>query len=104
MDSKIEYEFADDKTFDVTDNCPIKIKTGKYKDIIFKFGKISLKEENDDLNVTMEIDLVEAPENFDKNEQEFTNTVGEIFVQIVESGIEVQKNEPVDLEDDVHQD
>jgi hypothetical protein len=104
MDNKIEYEFLNDPTTDPTQTCPIRIKTGKYLGIVYKYGKISLKEENDDLNVTMEIDILNAPEDFDRNEREFTHTVGEIFVQIVESGVEVKRNEVVDLEDDVHQD
>jgi hypothetical protein len=104
MDSKIEYAFVEDVTIDPTQNCPIKITAGPYKDIIFRFGKISLKEDSDDLHVNMEIDIVNAPENFNKEEQNFTNTVGEIFVQIVESGVEPKKPDPVDLEDDVHQD
>jgi hypothetical protein len=104
MDSKIEFEFLNDASTDPTQTCPIRIKNGEYAGIVYKYGKISLKEENDDLNVTMEIDIINAPDDFDKNETTFTNTVGEIFVKIVESGVEVKKNDPSDLEDDVHQD
>jgi single-stranded DNA-specific DHH superfamily exonuclease len=83
-------------------NCPIQILEGKYKDIIYRYGKISLKETaNEEINVTMEIDVLKAPENFDQQQEDFTNAVGQIFTQIVEEGIE---QEPVDLEDDVHQD
>jgi len=52
----------------------------------------------------MEIDIIQAPEDFNKEEQHFTNTVGEIFTNIVESGIEVKSLDTADLEDDVHQD
>ena len=104
MDSKINYEFLEYSGTDPSETCPIKIKSGEYAGIIFKYGKISLIEENDNLNVTMDIEIVDAPENFNKNEQNFINIVGEIFVQIVESGVVSKKDEPVDLEDDVHQD
>jgi hypothetical protein len=104
MDSKIKYEFLEDPISDVTQTCPIKIKTGPYQDIVFKFGKISLEENGEDLSVTMEIDILEAPEDFNKEEQHLTNTVGEIFTNIVESGIEAKTLDPIDLEDDVHQD
>jgi hypothetical protein len=103
MDSEIKYEFLEDPVSDVTQTCPIKIKSGPYQDIIFKFGKINLQENGEDLNVTMEIDIIDAPENFNKEDQTFTNTVGEIFTNIVESGIEAKTLDPVDLEDDVHQ-
>lgn len=101
---KIDYEFVELPESDPFQNTPIKIKNGKYSGIIFKFGKISLNEEGENLNVNMEIDMVQSPDNFDQNEREFTNTVGEIFTQIVETGVEIKNNDPVDLEDDVHQD
>jgi hypothetical protein len=50
----------------------------------------------------MDITMISAPENFDQHEKNFTQTVGEIFVDIVEK--EATTKEPVDLEDDVHQD
>ena len=104
MGNKIEYEFVNDTPSDPTETCPIKINSGQYKDIIFKYGKINLQEHNEDLSVTMEIDILKSPEGFNKNEQAFTNTVGEIFVSIVESGVEAKQIDPIDLEDDVHQD
>jgi hypothetical protein len=83
-------------------NCPIQILEGKYKDIVYRYGKISLKETaNEEISVTMEIDVLKAPDKFDQQQEDFTNVVGQIFTQIVEEGIE---QEPVDLEDDVHQD
>jgi len=104
MDSKTNYEFLEYSGTDPSETCPIKIKGGQYDGIVFKYGKISLLEENDNLNVTMDIEMVNAPEDFNKNEQNFINIVGEIFVQIVESGVVTRNNESVDLEDDVHQD
>lgn len=104
MDNKINYEFLEYSGTDPTETCPIKIKGGEYDGVIFKYGKISLNEENDNLNINMEIEIVNAPENFNKEEQNFVNIVGDIFVQIVESGVVSKKEEPVDLEDDVHQD
>ena len=96
------YEFVDMPEMDPTQNCPIKIKGGKYDGIVFRYGKISLQEQGEDLNVTMDIDIVTSPDDFDKNEKDFTNQVGEIFLSIVESGVETKNVEPIDLEDDVH--
>jgi hypothetical protein len=48
----------------------------------------------------MDITMVEAPEGFNQQDKDFTQTIGEIFVDIVEKNIAEQ--EPVDLEDDVH--
>lgn len=96
------FNYVPEASEDSMENCPIEITSGQFKGIIYRYGKISLAELDDGgLNVTMDIQLIKAPENFDQNNNDFTMAVGEIFTQIVESGIE---QEPVDLEDDVHQD
>jgi hypothetical protein len=55
------------------------------------------------MEVNMNITIVSAPENFKQEETEFTQTVGEIFSDIVEKNL-AETMESVDLEDDVHQD
>lgn len=96
------FNYVPEASGDAMENCPIEITSGQFKGIIYRYGKISLAEVDDGgLNVTMDIQLLKAPKNFNQNDNDFTMAVGEIFTQIVESGIE---QEPVDLEDDVHQD
>lgn len=96
------FKYVPEASSDSMANCPIEITSGQFKGIIYRYGKISLKElEDGGLNVTMDIDIIKAPKNFDQSTKEFTDAVGEIFSKIVEDGIE---QEPVDLEDDVHQD
>jgi hypothetical protein len=103
MDKIPAYKFCED-LFQGSDTCPIQILEGKYKNIIFKYGKISVKEtEDQNLSVTMDITMITAPEDFDQEEEEFTNIAGNIFVDIFEKN-EVTTKEPVDLEDDAHQD
>ncbi len=95
-----EYKFKDESMVG-HDTCPIEILEGTYKGIVYRYGKISLNEtENGELNVNMDITMVEAPEGFNQQDKDFTQTIGEIFVDIVEKNIAEQ--EPVDLEDDVH--
>lgn len=102
MDNLPKYKLID-TLVESHDTCPIQILEGKFAGIIFKFGKISLREDgSDNLTVTMDITMIEAPEGFDQQNPEFTNTVGEIFVNIVENDSTIK--DPVDLEDDVHQD
>lgn len=101
MDKAPKFKYVPEVSANDGSNCPIEILYGKYKGIIYRYGKISLKEtENEEINVTMEIDVLKAPDGFDQNQEDFTNTVGQIFSKIVEEGIE---QEPIDLEDDVHQ-
>jgi hypothetical protein len=101
-----EYKFLE-SICELNENCPIKIMDGQFKDIVFKYGKISINETPEqELSVNMDITVITAPENFDQNTPEFTNEVGEIFVDIIEkdAAITKQSEEPIDLEDDVHAD
>ncbi len=100
-----EYKFLENEVEEL-DTCPIEIISGEYAGIVYRYGKISLNElESGDVNVTMDIIMIKAPENFDKKTKEFTETVGEIFVNIVENtSKENITRDQVDLEDDVHQD
>lgn len=102
MDKLPEYRMVEDSFFQ-HDTCPIEIMSGPFKNIIYKYGQISLKElEGENLQVNMNIDIIKAPEGFDQNDKDFTQAIGEIFVDIVETkGI---VSDPVDLESDVHED
>jgi hypothetical protein len=51
----------------------------------------------------MQVDIIDSYEGFDQNNEMFTKIIGEIFVNLIEQGVQ-SKSEPVDLEDDVHQD
>jgi hypothetical protein len=98
-----EYKFKEE-LYDSKDTCPIEILEGEFQGIIYKYGKISLNEtENGELNVNMDVDVIKSPDGFDQQNKEFTQTIGEIFVDIVEKNV-VADQQPVDLEDDVHQD
>jgi len=102
MDKVPEYKFVENEYTEM-DTCPIEILDGEYKGIVYRYGKISLKElDSGDVEVKMDIDILKSPENFDKNTENFTLIVGEIFVNIVEKNATMK--DPVDLEDDVHQD
>jgi len=103
MASHQKYEFVEDGTADLTQTSPIKILEGKYKDIVYRYGKISLEKlDSGDLKINMEVEVIKSPEGFDQKQDEFTKTVGDIFVNIVESGIETDDFK--DLEADVHED
>ena len=98
-----KYEFLEDGTSDITQTCPIKILEGKYQDIVYRYGKISLEQvDSGDLKINMEVQVIKSPDGFDQQEKDFTKTVGDIFVNIVESGIETDDFR--DLEADVHED
>ena len=97
-----EFDLLPDDTTDLTNTCPILIKNGKFKDIVYRYGKINFTETTDGgLNVTMEIEMIKAPEGFNQQDSEFTETVGNIFTKIVED--QVIATDEKDLESDVHE-
>jgi hypothetical protein len=102
MDKVAEFDLLPDDTTDLTNTCPIVIKNGKFKDIIYRYGKINFTEADDGaLNVTMEIEMINAPEGFNQQDPEFTQTVGNIFTKIIED--QVVTLDEKDLESDVHE-
>ena len=63
MDKAPDFDLLPDDTTDLTNTCPIIIKSGKFKDIVYRYGKISFKELDDgSLNVSMEVEMIKAPE------------------------------------------
>ena len=103
MDKVADFDLLPDENTDMTNTCPILIKSGKFKDIIYRYGKISFQElEDGSLNVNMEVQIINAPEGFNQQDAEFTETVGNIFTKIVED--QVTTMEEKDLEADVHED
>jgi len=102
MDKAVDFDLLPDDTTDLTNTCPIIIKSGKFKDTVYRYGKISFKElEDGSLNVNMEVEMIKAPEDFNQQDPEFTETVGNIFTKIIEDQVTTQEK---DLEADVHED
>jgi hypothetical protein len=102
MDKAVDFDLLPDDTTDLTNTCPIIIKSGKFKDIVYRYGKISFKElEDGSLNVNMEVEMIKAPEDFNQQDPEFTEVVGNIFTKIIEDQV---TSEEKDLEADVHED
>ncbi len=102
MDKAPDFDLLPDDTTDLTNTCPIIIKSGKFKDIVYRYGKISFKELDDgSLNVNMEVEMIKAPEDFNQQDPEFTEVVGNIFTKIIEDQV---TSEEKDLEADVHED
>ena len=97
-----KYKFLPEASIDISQTCPIEILEGKFQGIVYRYGKISFNEmESGELNVLMDIEMITAPEGFNQQDKDFTDSAGEIFVHIVENQVEA---EPRDLEADVHED
>ena len=65
----------------------IKLTEGKYKDVVYHYGKVGFaKEENKDGTLPMKFDytIKQNPNNLDLNENvEFLNYIGDILIEIL---------------------
>ena len=69
------------------ENQAIKILDGKYKNIIFTFGRVSFFEENDNPHVEFDYEVIEGKDSKTDN---FVNTLGDMVIDILDR--EFKKN------------
>jgi hypothetical protein len=85
----IDYCFIYPK--DDTSAVNIKFLDGPYKDTIYKYGKVKIKEENDQVYLLFAYDVLESPvmkpAKLEKNDT-FKNYIGDLLVEIMSSNIE----------------
>jgi hypothetical protein len=69
----------------------IKFLDGPYKDTVFKYGKVSFKEENELVYLQYAFDVLEStvkkPRKLEKD-TDFKNYIGDLLVEIMSSNIE----------------
>jgi len=69
----------------------IKFLEGPYKDTVFKYGKVKIKEENDQVHLLFAYDVLESkvkkPAKLEKDE-DFKNYIGDLLVEIMSSNID----------------
>lgn len=69
----------------------IKFLQGPYEDTIFKYGKVKIKEENEQMYLLFAYDVIESPvENPRKLEKDenFKNYIGDLLVELMSNNIE----------------
>jgi hypothetical protein len=69
----------------------IRLLDGKYKDTVFKYGKVKFKEENDQVYLLFAYDVIEStvdsPKKLEKD-LDFKNYLGDLLVEIMSSNVE----------------
>ena len=88
MREAIDYEYVVDEK-DKT-SVHIKLLNGDYKDTIFKYGKVGVKEEDDKAYLQFNFDVIESPiKKLEKN-LEFKNYIGDLLVDIMSGNMEME--------------
>jgi hypothetical protein len=69
----------------------IRLLDGKYKDTVFKYGKVKFKEENDQVYLLFAYDVLEStvdsPKKLEKD-TDFKNYICDLLVEIMSSNVE----------------
>ena len=85
MSIKDQYVFITNKNEDM--QC-IRIKKGKYHGVVYKYGKVTLGEENDDGNLPFRFEYDILDNNLIPREEfneEFFRLIGDILVDIIDT-------------------
>jgi hypothetical protein len=80
----------------------IHIKKGTFKDVVYCYGKVSFKEEGDNLRLCFETTVIENPRKHDIKSKKFTKLTGNILeyhLQQCASGNGVMDTEYVEGQD-----
>lgn len=86
--SFVENDFSDDSWH-------VKINQGVYKDIVYKYGKIQIKENGDDATLGFQYKIIDLPEHLEEDDLnsnvDFMDTLGDILSHIIEDSFETGK-------------
>lgn len=104
--SFVENDFSDESWH-------VKINEGTYKDIVYKYGRIQIKENGDEATLNFQYSIVDLPDHFDQEELkssvDFMDTLGDILSHIIEDSLETGKfklgndDKPTDSESTMHE-
>jgi hypothetical protein len=89
MTEGIDYCFIYPK--DDSTSVHIRLLDGKYKDTVFKYGKVKFKEENEQMYLLFAYDVIESvvdnPRKLEKD-TDFKNYLGDLLVELMSNNIE----------------
>jgi hypothetical protein len=89
MRESVDYEYVVDEKDKASVH--IKLLNGDYKDTVFKYGKVGIKEENDKAYLQFNFDVIESPiKKLEKN-LEFKNYIGELLSTIITKQLDVEE-------------
>lgn len=89
MREAIDYEYVVDERD--KSSVHIKLLTGEYKDTIFKYGKVGVKEEDDKAYLQFNFDVIQSPIKKLEKKLEFKNYIGDLLSTIITKQIDVEE-------------
>jgi hypothetical protein len=93
-----DYKFRDDMTTEKSkDTVPIQILTGPYKNVIYRYTKVSVKEQNNGTAVLIFdydlLDKIDYTETQLRNDKRFEQHLGILLNHLILQSLENEENE-----------
>ena len=89
MREAVDYEYVIDEKD--KSSVHIKLLTGEYKDTIFKYGKVGVKEEDDKAYLQFNYDVIQSPIKNLEKKLEFKNYIGDLLTIIITKQVDVEE-------------
>jgi hypothetical protein len=89
MKEAVDYEYVIDEKD--KSSVHIKLLTGEYKDTIFKYGKVGVKEEDDKAYLQFNFDVIQSSIKNLEKKLEFRNYIGDLLSIIISKQIDVEE-------------
>ena len=77
----VKYNFVENPKINSTG---FQITEGKYKDIIYYYGKVKFIEEDSKMRLKFDYNVARNPENLDTDSQDFIQIIGDILFDNIE--------------------
>lgn len=91
----VDYNFSVPESDDNSGLINIKLASGDYSGVEYRYGKVSIEEdsERDNAYLTFEFDVVDSNEKENLEEDmQFKNHIGDILTSIMMKNIDLQQN------------
>jgi len=89
MREAVDYEYVIDEKD--KNSVHIKLLTGEYKDTLFKYGKVGVKEEDDKAYLQFNFDVIQSPIKNLEKKLEFRNYIGDLLSIIITKQVDVEE-------------
>jgi uncharacterized protein (DUF927 family) len=91
-----DYTLVEQETGELSDFYGIRLKTGKWKNVVFVFGKVSIKEDTVEDTATISFTYnIQDPNEYDvealEKDEEFNDYLGSILQYIVTQSLEKEE-------------
>ena len=83
--ASVKYNFVENNKANLTG---FKISEGKFKDVIYYYGKVKFIEEDEKLRLKFDYNVARNPDNVDTDNEKFVKIIGDILADNIEREVD----------------